>query len=140
LCPSRTNITENELIKELNILFGEDRSKKILNLYKINEYENPLRAFTDILSDYFFKCPNLEYAKLFSNYTDISLFFYSFEYHSSGFSNNCNRVSHAYDLPFFFPRFAKYFFKGYELNLNDYRFSNKIVNLWVNFLIFNFLV
>jgi carboxylesterase type B len=130
LCPKRINITENELNIEIIQLFGEEKGKRIINFYNNFNYQNNLRKFSDILTDYFFKCPNIQYASLLSK--NVPLYFYSFEYFSD-FSNSCLNVAHVHELPYLFDNVAKYFFNDYKFNQNELLFGKKFKNLWFNF-------
>jgi para-nitrobenzyl esterase len=130
LCPRQENLTALEYYAYLGIAFGLDRGRKIAERYPINRFESPKWALSYAMSDYMFKCPALNVARAASKFVPTQL--YHFEY-LPGFASKCQRVAHAYELPYLFDKFGTLMTRGYQWTRADLDFKVLMKKLWFTF-------
>lgn len=130
LCPQYENLNLAQYYAFLGLEFGFERAIKIAQKYNANSFPSVKDCLSTLLTDFIFRCPALDVVRETSKH--VNSYLYSYEYFA-GFSNNCNRVSHAYELPFLFNKFMRHYFRGYQLSPKEIEFSNLMKKTWVEF-------
>jgi para-nitrobenzyl esterase len=129
LCSNFHNLTEEIYTTIVRQQFGT-LAPFILRLYPVSNYAKPIQAFIDLTSDNAFKC-NAKLALDFISRKENNTFLYSFE-QRPGFSNDCSRVSHTFELPYLFNKMLGSIF-NYKFKPNEEKLSRAIIEHWVYF-------
>jgi len=99
-----------------------------LKVYPSSSYDEPVQASIAVQSDLLFICPTRRAARAISSH-NVPVYMYAFR-HIPGWSTDCLRVSHTYEIPFIFPTWVQgvYNFTSQELEL-----AEDMTNYWINF-------
>jgi len=128
-CPWNENLTEQAYTYEVFAYYGEALGEQVLQLYPTSNYDSPVQALIDMQSDAIFICPTKQAADAISSF-GIPVYRYSFN-HIPGWSTNCLRVAHSYELPFIYPTLNA--FTHYNFTVPERELSKAMSDYWINF-------
>jgi len=127
-CPWNENLTASGYITLILEYFGEELGEAILQIYPSSIYDEPVQASIDVESDFLFVCPTRRAARAISGF-GVPVYMYSFK-HIPGWSTDCLRVSHTYELPFLFPTLVQ---RVYNFTSDELELSSRMTQYWIHF-------
>lgn len=88
-------------------MFGNEFGEKILKQYPIDNYLNPSKAYSSIITDYLFNCPSIKFKDLASQYTQVRAYQFADRTAPSYVPSMSFEMaaSHTFELPYLFPKF-----------------------------------
>ena len=133
-CPyfnGKANITQIRIF--LKMTYSAAIVNEIPTIYgPISVYDNPLTYLNMVFSDSWGHCGSRRIASKFSSY-GLPSYLYTYN-HLLPAASSCLGVSHAAELPMFFPTLLSYLYPNYNFTVLEQQLSTNMILYWANFI------